>query len=97
MLAVSQRQRDLLAVRGERREDGEGQLDGLPTCLRSAERLTLVGDGSEQITDGAVVSAVHEFNVLDGFSLADTDGTMVDSAALLARGPLVVSFFRGAW
>ena len=31
------------------------------------------------------------------FSLADTDGTMVDSAALLARGPRVVSFFRGAW
>ena len=31
------------------------------------------------------------------FSLPDTDGTMVDMAALVARGPLVVSFFRGAW
>ena len=36
-------------------------------------------------------------DAMPGFSLADTDGTVVDSAALLARGPLVVSFFRGAW
>lgn len=34
---------------------------------------------------------------MPGFRLADTDGTMVDSAALLARGPLLVSFVRGAW
>jgi len=31
------------------------------------------------------------------FTLPDTDGTHVSSAALRARGPLVVSFFRGAW
>jgi hypothetical protein len=34
---------------------------------------------------------------LPGFTLPDTDGAPVASAALLARGPLVVSFFRGAW
>jgi hypothetical protein len=34
---------------------------------------------------------------MPGFKLADTDGTLVDSASLLARGPLLVSFFRGAW
>lgn len=34
---------------------------------------------------------------MPGFKLADSDGTVVDSAALLARGPLLVSFFRGAW
>ncbi len=34
---------------------------------------------------------------LPGFALPDTAGAVVDSAALLARGPLVVSFFRGTW
>lgn len=32
-----------------------------------------------------------------GFDLPNQDGVMVASADLLARGPLVVSFFRGQW
>jgi hypothetical protein len=31
------------------------------------------------------------------FELPDQDGAIVSSGALLARGPLVVSFFRGGW
>ena len=31
------------------------------------------------------------------FSLVNHDGSRVASAELLARGPLVVSFFRGSW
>jgi len=31
------------------------------------------------------------------FALASHDGSRVASAELLARGPLVVSFFRGSW
>ena len=31
------------------------------------------------------------------FRLPDQDGNMVDSADLLARGPLVVALFRGHW
>ena len=34
---------------------------------------------------------------MPGFTLPDTAGVTVTSAALLAQGPLVVSFFRGAW
>lgn len=34
---------------------------------------------------------------MPGFRLPDTTGATIDSATLLARGPLVVSFFRGAW
>ncbi len=34
---------------------------------------------------------------LPGFALKDTDGAELASSALLAQGPLVVSFFRGAW
>jgi len=31
------------------------------------------------------------------FTLANQDGMEVSSAALVARGPLVISFFRGRW
>jgi peroxiredoxin len=31
------------------------------------------------------------------FSLKDADGNVVDSAKLLASGPLVVTFYRGVW
>ena len=31
------------------------------------------------------------------FRLPDQDGKMVDSGELLARGPLVVTLFRGHW
>lgn len=31
------------------------------------------------------------------FELANHDGRRIASAPLLARGPLVVSFFRGSW
>jgi hypothetical protein len=31
------------------------------------------------------------------FELADHDGRRVSSAELLARGPMVLSFFRGSW
>jgi hypothetical protein len=31
------------------------------------------------------------------FALANHDGSRVASADLLAKGPLVVSFFRGSW
>ena len=31
------------------------------------------------------------------FELANHDGRRVASAELLARGPIVVSFFRGSW
>ncbi|WP_236890750.1 redoxin domain-containing protein [Desulfoluna limicola] len=31
------------------------------------------------------------------FTLSDASGELVSSAELLAKGPLVVSFYRGAW
>ncbi|HSA93080.1 MAG TPA: hypothetical protein VLE48_08730 [Terriglobales bacterium] len=31
------------------------------------------------------------------FELADTEGRLVRSTDLLARGPLVISFYRGRW
>ncbi len=34
---------------------------------------------------------------MPGFLLPNAEGALVSSAELLARGPLVLSFFRGAW
>ena len=34
---------------------------------------------------------------LPPFELPDTDGAMVHSDALLAQGPLVLTFYRGVW
>jgi hypothetical protein len=31
------------------------------------------------------------------FELANHDGSLVSSVAALAKGPMVLSFFRGAW
>ncbi|MFX6250228.1 peroxiredoxin-like family protein, partial [Acinetobacter baumannii] len=31
------------------------------------------------------------------FTLPDADGAPVESAALLAKGPLIVTFYRGIW
>ena len=36
-------------------------------------------------------------DIAPAFSLQDLDGNLISSAELLARGPLVVSFYRGTW
>ncbi|MEO0650951.1 MAG: hypothetical protein AAFZ65_09755 [Planctomycetota bacterium] len=36
-------------------------------------------------------------DALPPFALADTGGNQIESTALLANGPLVVSFYRGLW
>ena len=34
---------------------------------------------------------------LPAFELANSEGVLVDSKALVAKGRLIVSFFRGSW
>ncbi|MEO0412134.1 MAG: peroxiredoxin-like family protein [Pseudomonadota bacterium] len=46
---------------------------------------------------GILNNAVGVGSTLPSFSLSNQDGTQVSSDELLARGPLVISFFRGAW
>ncbi|MGK0171997.1 MAG: hypothetical protein ACI9W2_003731 [Gammaproteobacteria bacterium] len=55
----------------------------------------------------AATKALRESGIMDGvikvgdrlpaFSLANRDGDVVNSADLLARGPLVLTVFRGSW
>ncbi|WP_166294027.1 peroxiredoxin-like family protein [Bradyrhizobium sp. 2S1] len=52
---------------------------------------------AELIESGAAQRARRAGDVAPSFSLRDPDGNVVNSADLLQRGPLVLSFYRGVW
>jgi peroxiredoxin len=52
---------------------------------------------AELIASGAASRALKVGDPAPAFILADPDGHSVSSADLLKQGPLVVSFYRGAW
>ena len=60
--------------------------------------VTQLMDGiKEQVSSGKADRALKAGDTAPTFTLSDPDGASVSSAALLARGPLVVSFYRGVW
>lgn len=52
---------------------------------------------AEQIASGQADRALKAGDRAPVFTLTDPEGASVSSATLLARGPLVVSFYRGVW
>jgi peroxiredoxin len=52
---------------------------------------------AELIESGAARRAKKAGDVVPSFSLKDPEGNLVNSADLLKRGPLVLSFYRGVW
>jgi hypothetical protein len=52
---------------------------------------------SELRSSGIVGNITKTGDLLPGFELPDMDGTMVSSAEMLERGPLVLTFYRGVW
>ncbi len=52
---------------------------------------------NELIASGAATRALKAGDKAPAFTLKDPEGHDVSSAELLARGPLVVSFYRGVW
>ncbi|CAO3359962.1 peroxiredoxin-like family protein [Azospirillum palustre] len=52
---------------------------------------------AELIASGAAGLALKAGDKAPTFMLNDPDGEAVSSATLLAKGPLVVSFYRGVW
>ena len=51
----------------------------------------------ELIASGAAGRALKAGDRMPAFTLNDPDGQPVSSAELLARGPLIISFYRGVW
>ena len=52
---------------------------------------------AELIASGAATRALKAGDRAPAFTLDDPDGNPVSSDTLLAKGPLVVSFYRGVW
>ena len=62
------------------------------------EMLGIMQRSTEQLRSSGILQHVlKERQKAPSFELPNQDGRSVSSSALLARGPLVVSFFRGVW
>jgi peroxiredoxin len=81
----------------------QDRLDAFTNDLVSSGKIpesivTALKDGiAGQIASGQADRALKAGDRAPTFTLTDADGTSVSSSALLARGPLVVSFYRGVW
>lgn len=76
-------------------------LDAMRTKFESKLSPEIV-DTMHQATDELLQSGIMDRvlkvgNPAPQFSLPDHNGAMVDSADLLGKGPLAVSFYRGTW
>lgn len=68
-----------------------------PYNVRQSVIETMHRATAELIASGAADRALKVGDKAPSFALKDPEGAVVNSAALLARGPLVVSFYRGVW
>jgi len=65
---------------------------------RSPETVAAMHRAVEELrTSGAPAAVLKPGAAAPRFALPNADGRIVDSATLLARGPLIVTFYRGRW
>jgi peroxiredoxin len=63
-----------------------------------AESKQLLSDFIEELREsGMVENALNKGDRIRHFELPNAVGSLVSSMDLLAKGPLVISFYRGAW
>jgi AhpC/TSA family len=64
----------------------------------SPEMIAIMTRGTDQLRNSGILQRVLKpGDKAPSFELPNQDGKAVSSAALLAKGPLVLSFFRGVW
>ncbi len=73
-------------------EGGKPPYNVPPSVVDTMHRAT-----DELIASGAANRALKAGDKAPVFTLVDPDGKPVSSADLLAKGPLIVSFYRGVW
>ena len=62
------------------------------------DKRAVMGRATQELRDSGIMDRVIKIgDALPAFALANADGETVSSADLLARGPLVVSVYRGHW
>jgi hypothetical protein len=62
------------------------------------DRRAIMDRATEDLRNSGILDRVLAVGAkMPAFTLANHDGRRVSSDDLLARGPLVLSFFRGSW
>jgi len=80
----------------------QAKLDALKTEFETEMAPPEVVAVMHRVTDELIASgqagrALQAGDSAPAFTLPDPDGKLVSSQGLLARGPLVLTFYRGAW
>ena len=79
----------------------QDRLDAMRASFESKltpEIVNTMHHATEELLQSGVVDRVLKVGGrAPQFALPDHNGDMVDAADLLRKGPLVVSFYRGAW
>jgi len=79
----------------------QGRLDRIKSAFRAEappEALAIIDRAAAELEASELRDRVAAAGgPLPPFELTDTDGQTVRSADLLARGPLVVTVYRGLW
>ena len=86
------RLQDRLDAMREDFENGRFPLVPTPGQLETMQRST-----QYLVESGQAEKALKAGDTAPGFTLEDADGNSVSSQALLARGPLIATFYRGVW
>src|SRR6201993_414103 len=73
-------------------EAGKPPYNAPSSVIETMHRAT-----AELVESGAARRAKKAGDVTPSFSLKEAEGNLVNSADLLKRGPLVLSFYRGVW
>ena len=65
---------------------------------RAPEVTTALHRATRELRSSGILDRVVQVGeTMPAFKLPNQDGVDVDSAALLAKGPLVITFYRGRW
>jgi peroxiredoxin len=78
----------------------EGLLEALDRRQRGLGRAhmdSLTTAARDLLDDNQALLTLQPGEIIEDFSLAHTDGRMVHLADLRAAGPVVLTFYRGAW
>jgi hypothetical protein len=63
-----------------------------------ADKLVVMDRATEDLVQAGIASmSLKEGDSAPAFELPDAEGTLVSLGALLRKGPVVLSFYRGGW
>ena len=69
-----------------------------PALKPTKEMLDIMHRATEDLRKSGILDRIVKVGArMPSFALTNHDGRQVSSQELLARGPLVLSFFRGSW